>query len=279
MAGLALILLVALARAGETPAYRAARAVHLGYPAPEATAFYLEMSVEESTPGSYFMACGWNTGYFDIQELANRKKVILFSVWDPTAGDDPDAVKPEDHVEVLHTGAEARIRRFGGEGTGGPCMADFDWQPGQTNRFLVIASLQNNKTAYAGWLWLPDRGEWKHLVTFRTRTGGRALTGLYSFVEDFRREDRSMPRAFFQRVDSDHRRTVESPDSGPLYRVQCGMGIPGQHGCRPGGHSVLSGDRGRHQAGSRVGELAGITGGFRRAARGFAAVVNPANPR
>ena len=178
--------------APERPAVRAARSVHLGYIAPDAEAFYLELVVDRSTPGSYFMACGWNTGYFGIQELADGRKVALFSVWDPTRGDDPGAVSPEDRVELLHEGSGVRIRRFGGEGTGGQCMTDFDWQPGQTNRFLVAATVQSNKTAYAGWLWRPDRRAWQHLVTFRTRTGGQPLRGLYSFIEDFRRDGRSV---------------------------------------------------------------------------------------
>ena len=80
---------------------RAARSVHLGYQAPDAMLFYNEMIVLESTPGSYFMAAGWNTGYFGIQELSDGRKVILFSVWDPTQGDDPNAVKQEDRVECL----------------------------------------------------------------------------------------------------------------------------------------------------------------------------------
>lgn len=192
---------------------RAARSVHLGYPAPEAELFYLEMRVDQSTPGSYFMACGWNTGYFGIQELSNQRKVAIFSVWDPTTGDRPEAVKKEDRVELLHQGDGVRIKRFGGEGTGGQCMVDFPWSIGETNRFLVTATVQSNKTAYAGYLWRPRAtppssaqpgqpgspaasspasGAWQHLVTFRTRTGGQPLKGLYSFVEDFRRDYRSV---------------------------------------------------------------------------------------
>ncbi len=64
---------------------RAARSVHLGYPAPDAMLFYNEMTVLESTPGSYFMAAGWNTGYFGIQELSDGRKVILFSVWNASS--------------------------------------------------------------------------------------------------------------------------------------------------------------------------------------------------
>lgn len=177
--------------AGEPP--RAARSVHLGWLAPEGEWFYTEMVVAETTAGSYFMACGWNTGYFGIQDLMEPgKKVVIFSVWDPTAGDDPSAVKVEDRVELLHEGAGVRIRRFGGEGTGGQCMMDLDWQVGQTNRFLVRGEVQGVKTAYSGYVWAAADGAWKHLVTFRTRTGGLPLRGYYSFVEDFRRDTRSV---------------------------------------------------------------------------------------
>src|SRR3569832_2057731 len=84
-------------KAEQTEEIRAARSVHLSYPAPDGTLFYNEMVVDESVNGSYFMACGWNTGYFGIQQLdAPEDKVVIFSVWDPTQGDDPNAVKPEE---------------------------------------------------------------------------------------------------------------------------------------------------------------------------------------
>ena len=180
---------------------RAARSVHLAYPAPDAAVFTTEMTVLESTPGSYFMAAGWNTGYFGIQELANGKKVVIFSVWDPTKGDDPRAVKDEDRVECLHSADGMRIKRFGGEGTGGQCMGDLDWKIGAPVRFAVVARPDGEKTAYEGHVRDAAGVDWKHLVTFRTRTGGTPLRGLYSFVEDFRRDGRSVNevrRARFQ---------------------------------------------------------------------------------
>ena len=45
----------------------ACRSVHLGYPAPEGTAFYNEADVEKTSEGTYFMVCGWSKGYFGIQ--------------------------------------------------------------------------------------------------------------------------------------------------------------------------------------------------------------------
>lgn len=171
---------------------RAARSVHLQWTAAESETCYLEMAVEQSTAGSYFMACGWSGGYFGIQEQKADKRVAIFSVWDPTKGDDPGAVRPEERVELLHEGEGVRIKRFGGEGTGGQCMLDFAWKAGETHRFLVRAEAQGEKTAYSGWLYDPARRAWRHLVTFRTRAGGKLLRGLYSFVEDFRRDGRSV---------------------------------------------------------------------------------------
>jgi hypothetical protein len=157
---------------------RAARSVHLHFPAPEGNLFYNEMVVEQSVPGSYFMACGWDTGYFGLQQLDRADDtVVLFSVWDPTRGDDPNAVQSEDRVEVLAQGEGVRIRRFGGEGTGGQCMAPCPWKLGETNCFVIQGEVQGDKTAYTAYLWLSSKQSWWKLATFRTRTGGRATCG------------------------------------------------------------------------------------------------------
>ena len=171
---------------------RAARSVHLAYLAPEGTLFYNEATVEESVPGSYFMACGFHRGYFGIQELANGEKVVLFSVWDPTAGDDPKAVAEEHRVEVLAQGEGVEVTRFGGEGTGGKSMLKYPWQIGQMYKFLVAAKVEGDKTTYSGYFYRADKQSWQHMATFRTRTGGAPLKGYYSFVEDFRRDGKSV---------------------------------------------------------------------------------------
>lgn len=58
----------------------AARSVHLAYKTEnEVTLFYNEVTVEETTPCSYFMVCGWRFGYFGIQQLNDSDdKVIYF---------------------------------------------------------------------------------------------------------------------------------------------------------------------------------------------------------
>lgn len=190
-----------LALVGATPADEklkgiACRSVHLGYTAEAGTAFYVEATVRESAPGTYFCACGFNSGYFGIQELADGKKLALFSVWDPTAGDDPESVPETKRVKTLHKGEGVRIGRFGGEGTGGQSFFDFDWKVGETYRFLVTAAPDGEeRTAFAGYLYLPAKKEWKHLVTFSTIAKQKELGGYYSFVEDFRRNKVSATQA------------------------------------------------------------------------------------
>ncbi len=171
---------------------RAARSVHLHFAAPSGDLFYNELTVEQTTDGSYFMACGWNTGYFGMQQLgSSTNKVVIFSVWDPTQGDDANKVPLEQRVEILHEGVSAKIRRFGGEGTGGQCLWPYLWETNETCRFAVRATVDGDKTSYAGWFFDNRTQAWQHLVTFRTRTGGQPLRGYYSFIEDFRRDGKS----------------------------------------------------------------------------------------
>lgn len=184
-----LAFLATLAPADEKLKGIACRSVHLSFPAPEATAFYNEVTVEQSAPGTYFMVCGWSKGYFGIQELGNGKKVALFSVWDPASGQDPKKVPEEKRVKLLLKGDGVRVGRFGNEGTGGQSFFDLDWKVGKTYRFLVTAKPDGpGRTAYGGYVFLPDKKEWRHLVTFSTTTKGELLKGCYSFVEDFKRD-------------------------------------------------------------------------------------------
>jgi hypothetical protein len=186
--GVMLLVAVNSARGDEKLKGIACRSVHLGYPAPTSVAFYNEVTVEQTAPGTYFMVCGWSKGYFGIQELGNGKKLALFSVWDPGSQDDPKLVKDEDRVKLLHQGEGVRVGRFGNEGTGGQSFFDLDWKVGETYRFLVTARAVDKRSEYAGYLFLPEKKEWKHLVTFSTPTGGTLLKGCYSFVEDFKRD-------------------------------------------------------------------------------------------
>lgn len=193
--GLALIgTLTSTTRADKRLKGIACRSVHLGYPAPEGLAFYNEATIERSAVGTYFMVCGWDKGYFGLQELGNGKKLLLFSVWD-SQQNDSKAVSDDRRVKLLHQDEKVRIGRFGGEGTGGQSFFDYDWKVGATYRFLVTARADGDRTEYAGHFFVPEEQAWKHLVTFSTVTGGKPLRGYYSFVEDFQRDKVSTQHA------------------------------------------------------------------------------------
>jgi len=184
---LALLTLATAARGDQKLEGVACRSVHLRYPAPEAAVFYNEVTVDASARGSYFMVCGFGGGYFGMQELADGKKVLLFSIWDAAETNDPDAVAEEKRVKVLQKDEKVRVRRFGNEGTGAQSFFDYEWKPGATYRFLVTAKVEDGRTAYAAYFYVPEDKDWKRLATLSTIAGGKGLHGYYSFIEDFRR--------------------------------------------------------------------------------------------
>jgi hypothetical protein len=190
----AMAFLSPVSRADEKLKDIACRSVHLGYPASEGVAFYNEIKVDQSAPGTYFMVCGWDKGYFGIQEQGNGKKVIIFSVWD-SYQNDPKATDESKRVKMLGKDEKVRIGRFGGEGTGGQSFLDYDWKVGETYRFYMTSKIDGERTEYSGYFFMPEDKKWKHLVTFSTITGGKNLKGYYSFVEDFKRDKVSATKA------------------------------------------------------------------------------------
>lgn len=234
---LALLLLPAVAGADEKLKGIACRSVHVGYTAEAGTAFYVEATVRESADGTYFCAAGFNSGYFGIQQLGNGKKLAIFSVWDPTAGDDPKKVPEEKRVKNLHKGEGVRVGRFGGEGTGGQSFLDFDWKAGDTYRFVVTAEpdpKDDTRVAFAGYLYLPEKKEWLHMVTFSTVTDKKKLGGFYSFVEDFKRDKVSATKVrtaeygnAWVRTDKGEWKAVMearfTADSNPVLNIDAGL--------------------------------------------------------
>ncbi len=187
-AGLLLVTLVPTARADEKLAGIACRSVHLSYEAPAATAFYQEITVERSAIGTYFCVCGFDQGYFGIQELGDGKKVAIFSVWDPGAQDDPKSVPESRRVKLISKDPDVRVGRFGNEGTGGQSFLDIDWKVGQTYRFLVTSKVEGDRTLFSASICPADATKWRPLATFSTLNGGKSVSGCYSFIEDFRRD-------------------------------------------------------------------------------------------
>ncbi len=183
-------------RVPAAPAGKGCRSVHLSYAGDEGTAFYNEVTMDKSTPGTYFMVCGWDRGYYGIQEQDKGVKILLFSVWDDSKQNEPDAVPADKRVKLVYRDRAVRVGRFGGEGTGGQSFFPYNWKVGQTYRFLVAAREKDGWTEYAGYFYEPERKDWRHLVTFSAPKGNGKLRGYYSFIEDFLQDGKSrvLPR-------------------------------------------------------------------------------------
>lgn len=170
---------------------RQCRSIHLGYQTPKAKAAYLEVVPEKTTAGTYFCALGFDMGYFGIQDLGDGKKIAIFSVWEPGDPFDfkahPDKIPEDKRVGMLEKGEGVIDGRFGGEGTGGQSKLPFEWEVGKPTKFFVQAKPVGEFTEFTGHIFDPAQNKWRLMATFRTHSKGIPLQGLYSFVEDFRR--------------------------------------------------------------------------------------------
>ncbi|MBR1870598.1 MAG: DUF3472 domain-containing protein [Kiritimatiellae bacterium] len=176
---------------------RQARSVHLRYEMPPqaVSEMSVAMTVRESTPGSYFCALAFDGGYMGLQELPNRDRVAIFSVWDP--GDPMDShareenVPDSDRTRVLYTGEGVRLNRFSREGTGAQAIMPLAWKENEKYTFTVSAEKDGERhVAFSAYCGKPGDSEKTKIATFSTHgTGGDAqLKNTYSFVEDFRRD-------------------------------------------------------------------------------------------
>lgn len=219
----------------------ACRSVHLSYQdAPKGLVFYNEVQVGHSAEGSYFCVCGFQHGYFGVQEQHQGRKVVIFSVWEPGDQQDPDGVDEARRVQLVFQGDGVEVKRFGNEGTGGQAFYPLQWQAGERYRFAVSAEPGDDgrRTAYSSWIAPAGAGGWKKLVTFSTLTEGSLLAGYYSFVEDFRRnrESTTFTRrarfgpAWVQALDGQWlplQKARFTADSNPVLNIDAGLSPDG----------------------------------------------------
>lgn len=182
--------------APENMAKRQCTSVHLGYlpSIPSHTAAYQEVVVEKSAPGTYFAANNFGCGYIGVQELMEKTedgtrhvRKAIFSIWDAKdSGDNPHAAPEEERAKLVQKGRLVTTRRFGGEGTGGNSMRDFDWKEGDVIRTLVIERPDGEDfRQIAGYIWDPETKQWELLSCWRIQALSRGLGGGCGFVEDF----------------------------------------------------------------------------------------------
>jgi hypothetical protein len=186
-----------------------ARSVHSWYnetwyqASPETAEFYIELSVTESHPGTYFMAIGFKHGYFGIQQLTpaylrryncqDTDKLILFSLWNKDGSPETNA-KPDQKAIIIPRSPGVHEGTFSGEGAGLQAYKCFAWQPNVTYKFYIRAYLESQinppytekGSVYQAYFQAPD-GEWQFIAEGKRPAGGILLRDTYSFIEDFMR--------------------------------------------------------------------------------------------
>lgn len=231
-------------------ARRQARSVHLWHgtadePFPAAKHVSVSMTIRKSAPGSYFCALAFGSGYIGLQELSDGRRVAIFSVWDD--GDPYDSkahesnVPPDERTVVVKSGANVRVKRFSGEGTGAQAMMDFPWREGETYTFSVRAEKDGQKhVAFTGSVQSAG-GEPFEMATFSTLSAKAKaqVSSISSFVEDFRRDFESAKKvrlAEFADVLADGKKldvALFTGDRNPATNVDAG--------CVPGGFFLQTG--------------------------------------
>jgi len=144
----------------------------------------------EATVGSYFMANGFQGGYFGMQVNSPTERRFIFSVWSPFKTHNPNEV-PEDYkIELLGKGENTATKVFGGEGTGGHSRLVYPWETEKTYGFLVKGAPSEgftDRTTYTAWVRAVDNPEegWILMASWRRPKGANYLTGWYGFAENF----------------------------------------------------------------------------------------------
>ncbi|MDR1004991.1 MAG: DUF3472 domain-containing protein [Prevotellaceae bacterium] len=165
--------------------------VHLAYTLPanrQVEWLYNEVTVPEGNDvqGSYYMANGFNGGYFGMQVNSATERRILFSVWSPFETDNPRAIPAEDRIVTLARGEGVHIGEFGNEGAGGQSYLIYPWKAGNTYKFLTrIRPDGKGNTEFTAYFFATDEQRWRLIASFRRPKTDCWYERPHSFLENF----------------------------------------------------------------------------------------------
>lgn len=177
-----------------------ARSVHLFY-GPQAKlpeSAMVTLKVKETFENSFFMAIGWESGYFGLQDWHDYN-IFIFSIWEPGNPHDYEAkegdVKEENRARIVYAAENVLTERFEHEGTGAKAYGDIAWKVGEPISFRVDAEPDgDDRMIFTGYVKMRDEKDWYKLASISTICKDpevRGVCNVYSFVEDFWRNGES----------------------------------------------------------------------------------------
>lgn len=165
--------------------------VHLSYFMPEDVDvkwFYNELSVDKGDDpiGSYFMANGFGEGYFGMQVNSASERRILFSVWSPYVTDNPSEIPDSEKIILLRKGKDVVTGEFGNEGSGGQSFMRYNWEAGQTYRFLnSVEPDGKGNSIYTAYFFDNKSNKWILIASFKRPKTNTWYKRAHSFLENF----------------------------------------------------------------------------------------------
>lgn len=172
--------------------HKGAPSTHLRYILPKDTVaawFYSEIYIPKEVDDSvnaYYETNGFSDGYMGIQHNSKEERRIIFSIWSNFKTDDYQKIPAEYAVKLLKKGKDVFSGGFGNEGSGGHSHLVFNWKPDVVYKLLVGAKPDGDHTIYTAYYFAPENGGWKLIAEWdKAMTGGKLLSGLYSFIENF----------------------------------------------------------------------------------------------
>lgn len=165
---------------------------HLKYQIPkeikDVQYYFSEINVpkENDVVGTYFMANGFQHGYFGIQVNSETERRILFSVWSPFKTDDPKSIPKEFRIQLLKKGKGVTTGKFGNEGSGGQSYKVFNWKSNVNYKFLLKAvPFKDNTTNFTAYFYDPEVKKWNLIASFKRPKTQEYLKRFHGFLECF----------------------------------------------------------------------------------------------
>lgn len=165
--------------------------VHFTYEKPRGTDveyFYNEVLVPEGADPlhTFYMACGFEQGYFGFQTNSPTERRVLFSVWSPFQTDDPAQIPEDSRVVLTKKGEGVSVGEFGAEGSGGQSFLTYPWRAGTTYKFLVrVRPNGDGSTQFTGYFFATEEQRWRLVASFRRPKTDSWLSFPHSFLENF----------------------------------------------------------------------------------------------
>jgi hypothetical protein len=177
---------------------------HLNYKIPEnikdVQYYYSEINVPKGNDviGTFYMANGFQYGYFGIQVNSKLERRILFSVWSPFKTDNPEKIPKDFRIQLLKKGKNVTSGKFGDEGSGGQSYKVYNWKPDVNYKFLLKAEPFKNKTTnFTAYFLDPKDNKWTLIACFKRPKTQEYLKRFHGFLENFIPTQGSIERKAF----------------------------------------------------------------------------------